>query len=473
VNIRQTLGEAVPTVIFRQIAHNIRRMLCRTELTEKDVEAIVQKYNLQNTIRLQNFIENSDLPFPKLSKIAELANAQRDDNAAYYTRQDVCYAIIKNLPDAKEFSKISILEPSTGVGNFLPVLIQKYSAVQDVEIDVVDIDTNSLEILKLLLEKIRIPKNVRINFINDDFLTHNFDKKYDIVVGNPPYMKLTKDKNLLARYKKEAYNKDTNNIFAFFIEKAVKIGNVVSFIVPKSLINAPEFNKTRELMSKYAITNLIDFGEKGFKGVKIETVSFTLNTKKEIEQTVIESYITNDIRKCQQAYITSTEFPYWLIYRNGDFDEVVEKMEFNIFNVYRDRKITKTITKDTGKIRVLKSRNIGNNAIINIPDYDCFVDDLSNLDVAKFLNKTDCVLVPNLTYNPRACRMPKGCIADGSVAILEPNDTNEDITDEDLAFFATEEFNKFYSIARNRGSRSLNIDNNSVFFFGKLKTKHL
>ena len=37
------------------------------------------------------------------------------------------------------------------------------------------------------------------------------------------------------------------------------------------------------------------------------------------------------------------------------------------------------------------------------------------------------------------------------------------------AFYATESFSKFYAIARNMGTRSLNIDNNSVFFFGKLK----
>ena len=35
--------------------------------------------------------------------------------------------------------------------------------------------------------------------------------------------------------------------------------------------------------------------------------------------------------------------------------------------------------------------------------------------------------------------------------------------------YATDKFTKFYAIARNLGTRSLNIDNNSVFFFGKLK----
>ena len=36
-------------------------------------------------------------------------------------------------------------------------------------------------------------------------------------------------------------------------------------------------------------------------------------------------------------------------------------------------------------------------------------------------------------------------------------------------FVTLEEFEKFYRVARNFGTRSLNIDNNSVFFFGLLK----
>ena len=48
----------------------------------------------------------------------------------------------------------------------------------------------------------------------------------------------------------------------------MRIGNVVSLIVPKSLINAPEFNLTRSLMKEKRVSHIIDFGEKGFKGVK-------------------------------------------------------------------------------------------------------------------------------------------------------------------------------------------------------------
>ena len=131
-------------------------------------------------------------------------------------------------------------------------------------------------------------------------------------------------------------------------------------------------------------------------------------------------------------------------------------------------RITKSVTKSNGKFRVLKSRNIGNNEIIDIPDYDCYIDDVESYDVSKYLNHTECVLLPNLTYNPRACFMPENSIADGSVAILTLCDEDNTVSPEDLEFYSTESFSKFYAIARNLGTRSLNIDNNSVFFFGKL-----
>lgn len=473
MNIRQTLGEAVPTIIFRQIAHKIRRVLCKPSLNEQDAKRIIERRHLTSTDKLLEFIKtNNSYKFAELSKIVELSNSKRTNNAAYYTRQDICYAIVSKLPEAKEFASLDILEPSVGVGNFLPTLIQKYAEVPIVNIDVVDIDESSILILQALVEKIHIPQNIHINYIVADSLLYDFSKKYDIVIGNPPYMKITKDARLLALYKKHAHNKETNNVFAFFIEKMLCVGNVVSLIVPKSLINAPEFNQTRTLMKEKNIVRIIDFGEKGFKGVKIETISFIIDTRKQSNQTTIESYITQEVRCSSQEYITDSNFPYWLIYRDVSFDKVASEMHFNIFKAYRDRVITKTRTKPSGRIRVLKSRNIGNNKIVNIADYDSYIDDLDGLDVAKFMNQ-ECVLLPNLTYNPRACFMPNNCIADGSVAILTPIDPSINITADDLNFYATDEFSKFYSIARNRGTRSLNIDNNSVFFFGTLKQHNI
>ncbi len=474
INIRQSIGEAVPTVIFRSIAKNIVSKLGSIGKNEVQIRKIISDNNLDDVENLKTFlIANIDnFNYPELAKIVELSNAKRLKHAAYYTRQDVCFTIIKDLSDASKFEKISILEPSVGAGNFLPLIIEKYKTVRSVEIDVIDIDKNAIDILKILLKKIKIPENVKINFINTDFLfygdTNLFtqSKRYNIIVGNPPFGDISENKELLTFYKQNKYNRDTNNLFSFFLEKSIQFADTVGLIIPKSFLSAPEFNKTRELVSSFAIEKITDYGEKGFKGVKIETISLIVDTKKKGTKTLVESYVKNEIDLKDQSYICSKEFPYWLVYRNDFFDLIAKKLRFNIFISYRDRQITKKITKSKGNIRVLKSRNIGRNQIVNIPNYDSFVDSIEGLSISKFINQDNRVLVPNLTYAPRASFLPKNMIVDGSVAILVPKIKDIKISEKDLDYFATEEFTQFYRVARNHGTRSLNIDNNSVFFFG-------
>ncbi len=474
VNIRQSIGEAVPTVIFKGIAQNLKKKLKASEQSETQIKKLIVDKRLDSEENLRDFIKENikNLSYPELAKIVELANAERLKHAAYYTRQDICFTIIKDLPDASKFDRISILEPSVGAGNFIPLIIEKYKTVKEVVIDVIDIDKNAINTLKLLLKKLSIPKNITINLINEDFLLYgetnlfNQSKRYDIVVGNPPFGDISENKELLKLYKKDKYNTDTNNLFSLFLEKAIQFGDTVGFIIPKSFLSAPEFNKTRELVSSFAVEKITDYGEKGFKGVKIETISLIINTRKKGTRTVVESYVKNEITTKDQSYICSKDFPYWLVYRNEFFDSVAKKLKFNIFTSYRDRQITKKITKGEGKIRVLKSRNIGRNQIVDIPDYDSYVDSLDGLSISKFWNKEDSILVPNLTYAPRASFLPDNTIVDGSVAILTLKSGEVKITKKDLDYFGTEEFTEFYRVARNHGTRSLNIDNNSVFFFG-------
>jgi len=275
----------------------------------------------------------------------------------------------------------------------------------------------------------------------------------------------------LAQYKFALVEKDIDNIYVFFLEKALNISKMVAFVLPKAFISSPMYKTTRNKVKDLLITTIIDYGEKGFNGVKIETISLIIKNKKVENEnfTQIESYITLESRLRKQSYITEETYPNWLLYRNDFFDSVARKLKLNTFDVFRDRQITKKDTKPQGKFRVLKSRNIGNNEIINIPNYDCFVDDTSTYTVSKFINRKNCILVPNLTYKPRAVFLPPNTIVDGSVAILIPKLKNQKISVHSLEYFASEEFRKFYMIARNLGTRSLNIDSNSVFYFGILK----
>ena len=472
MTIRHSIGEAVPTSIFQQIANKIKKQLMEEDMSTKHVQRTIVEYGLNNFSSLKKFIEKNELhlTYPTLLTLAEFSNSKRIEHSAYYTRQDVVFSVIKNLPEPKNYKTLRILEPSVGVGAFIPLLIKKYENIEAVEIDVLDIDKKAIDLLRILLEKITIPKNIKITYINADFFDYNFTKKYDIVVGNPPFGKIVNKKEFLDKWITEIKNRKTNNIFSFFIEKSINIGNIVSLIVPKTLLNAPEFNLTRERLNCYTIQNITDFWEKAFHGVKIETISFCIDTRKKRKDNVIhiDSYITNKLRLKEQSYITDKTYPYRLIYRNDYFDSISKKLLFDIYTPFRDRQITKKNTKNSGKIRVLKSRNIASNRIVDIEHYDAYIDDISKFAVKKYFNKDNLVLIPNLTYAPRACFLPKNSITDGSVAILTLKDSKITITKKDLEYYSTEEFSEFYAIARNLGTRSLNIDTNSVFYFGKL-----
>ncbi|MBV7441211.1 DNA cytosine methyltransferase [Weeksellaceae bacterium TAE3-ERU29] len=472
LNIRHCLGEAVPTGVFSSIALNIKKADKNERLSLSQIKLLEKEYNLNETENIVSFIKANfkNYSLDNIFLIAEHSNSERLKTSAYFTRKDIAYSVIKDLPELKKKKKIRILEPSVGVGNFIPLLFEKYENKDEVILDICDIDNNSLQILKTILTKIKVPENFKINFKHADFLLWNCKKKYDIVVGNPPYGKVTKNKALLDLYRFKAHNSDTNNIFSFFIEKSLRLGKFISLIVPKSLLNAPEFNKTRDILKNCDLRKICDYGEKAFKGVKIETISFLCSSSNSIDDNVIiESYIKNSYNKESKNYIFSDEFPYWLIYRDTSFDNVVSKMKLDIFNSFRDRQITKSITQNKGEIRVLKSRNIGNNEVKEIDGYDCYIDKIKELAVSKFYNKSNVVMIPNLTYYPRASFLPKNTITDGSVALLTLKNGSRLPTEQDLEFYSTEEFENYYRIARNYGTRSLNIDNNSVFFFGLLK----
>lgn len=156
------------------------------------------------------------------------------------------YEIYKELPVFNK-EEIFVLEPSVGVGNFIPFVFKKYEDIKHVHLDVVDIDEKNLIVLKLLLEKQGIPKNFDIRYINADTLLYPFEHRYDLVVGNPPFSKLkAKDAE---KYLQNNYNQETTNTFEFFLEKALMLGDYVAMIMPKAVLNTPEFSATRELLS--------------------------------------------------------------------------------------------------------------------------------------------------------------------------------------------------------------------------------
>jgi DNA (cytosine-5)-methyltransferase 1 len=477
VNIRQSLGEAVPTEVFRSIAVNIRLMISKKYLGDTEIKQEIGAKQLTDVPCLIDYIRANprNLGYASLCRIAELANSKRTEQEAYFTNKSLITEIMKTLPEIGN-DRVEVLEPSVGAGNFIPFIIKFFENKDNTRLTVVDIDEDALAVLQELLKHLAIPSNTHIDFVCNDFLSGFFQapndqNHYDLVIGNPPFSKSTHGRQL-EYYRKNSLNKQAVNTSAFFLEKALAIGDYVAMIMPKFLLNTVEFAATRSLLATLRIDSIIDFGEHGFGGVLIETVAICVKQKALPSKTKVISITDNECRYVRQNYICDKNFPYWLIYRNNDFDVVCDKMRFDVFEVFRDRQLTNAMMNSLTGIRVIKSRNISDDGseIVDIDGYDAYVppETAETLSVYRFIDDDSVYLTPNMTYKPRVIRKPKGVLVNGSAAILKLKNGQPPLNNEEMKFFATDEYREFYRIARNRQTRSLNVDANSVFFFGRL-----
>lgn len=471
MNIRQSIGEAVPTAIFRQIASKIKKHLLLPKLEHKDVKDIIDNYELDDSSNLKMYLkENKDkYSLSTLSTIIEYANSMRQKHSAYFTNKFIIQEIFENLPEFDD-EEIDIIEPSVGAGNFLPFIFKKYERKKHVNLTVIDVDPNAIEFLKILYDENRVPSNFTVKFICNDFMNYKCDR-VNLIIGNPPFSKINGSyrNSLLTKN----MNKESTNLAEFILEKAIMSSDYVSMIMPKNILNTPEFSDTRSWLKNFKIDSIIDFGENGFKGVLVETVNFMIDSLNESKYTKIISTTTGNSIIQKSQYIFDSGLPYWIIYRNDFFDKVYGKMKFGIFNVFRDRQITNknSSLKKTEKytVRVLKSRNILDSGdVIEIEGYDSYIDKntLSDLTVNKYFNDDSVYLTPNMTYKPRLIKKEKGYVVNGSIAVLIPKNEDLIFSQAQLNYIASEEFRKFYKIARNCQTRSLNVDKTSCYWFG-------
>ncbi|MEO0214530.1 MAG: Eco57I restriction-modification methylase domain-containing protein [candidate division WOR-3 bacterium] len=132
-----------------------------------------------------------------------------------------------------DFPNLRILEPACGEGIFLEVLVNRLKG-RSYEIHCVDIDKKALEIAQR-----KFYNNPNIKFFYMDFLKKFKGFGYDIIISNPPYIRI---QNIPDGYKDFLFNnfkfcRGDTDIFYAFIEKSLRILNnkgYLAFIIPNS-----------------------------------------------------------------------------------------------------------------------------------------------------------------------------------------------------------------------------------------------
>lgn len=192
--------------------------------------------------------------------------AEKNKYGQYMTPKEITNLMI-SLADIKE--NFIALEPSSGEGIFLDALLR----IDNIKkIDAFEIDKN-------------LVKKEHRKYVNlSSFVSSTVKKKYDLIIGNPPYIRW---KNLEIELKNELednllWNKYCNSLCDYssiFIIKAIeslKDGGQLVFITPEYWLNTTHSQKMRDYMLDNGyFEKIIHFNETPiFDKVTVSTIIF-------------------------------------------------------------------------------------------------------------------------------------------------------------------------------------------------------
>lgn len=163
-----------------------------------------------------------------------------------------------------EKSDLSILDPCCGNGNFgIPIIFEllKYhdkKIILEQILEFNDINESRLENVRSVF----CSEKYNLQITNYDFITFNNNKKYDLIVANPPYAKL------LENGKRASKN---HNLIKDFIEKALSLlkpNGYLLFITPDNWMSYADRNLLIEIITSLQIIHLdIHTAKKYFKKI--------------------------------------------------------------------------------------------------------------------------------------------------------------------------------------------------------------
>lgn len=203
--------------------------------------------------------EDNQIKLSKIKSSKKNISLEKKDLGQYFTTdkslQNKLFELILNKPKL-------ILEPSVGAGDLVDSIIKQNPKIK---FDMYEIDT-SIKFLNTINKK---------NIIFGDFLEKKITKKYDTIIGNPPYVKTSK-----------------GNLYIDFIEKCYNLLNdngELIFIIPSDFFKLTSSSKLlNNMISSGSFTHIYHpHNENLFIGASIDVIIFRYCKNDKLEKTIL------------------------------------------------------------------------------------------------------------------------------------------------------------------------------------------
>ncbi len=204
-------------------------------------------------------------------------------NGVYYTPRDISdFLVQRSFNSLPKKQIISILEPSCGDGIFIESInnFLKSNPRNTCSIDCVEIDEKALKTAKS-----RSRKSIKkTQFLNQSFLDfyEGKRKKYDLIIGNPPYVvkkRLEEEtiKKCQSLYQKsDLSEKYFRNLWGTFLVGSVSLLSdigVLAYVLPAELLQVKFTEELRKLLiEKFDRVEVVSFKDIVFKNIEQDTI---------------------------------------------------------------------------------------------------------------------------------------------------------------------------------------------------------
>lgn len=195
---------------------------------------------------------------------------RKKELGSFYTPQNLADWVVGRIISQKTVR--SVLEPSCGDGVFLVSLYKLLSTLP--QTTVVDIDKDAISKVRKRFSK--------SNIIDSDFLFLDIERKFDLIIGNPPYIS---KKNILPTQIKQCRkihvnnglkDREISNIWTAFLIKSCSLVNpsgILSFVLPAEFLQVKYAQEIRNfIVHNFARIEILSFRNFRFEDTEQNTI---------------------------------------------------------------------------------------------------------------------------------------------------------------------------------------------------------